>query len=611
MSAQVRTLLAGAIIAVSIATLALTGGALGVAEPWPILLVVGAGLLVGVPRLRHALALVSGISIGGVTAWAAATMLPDATVGRAAAAAVGVLFITVVTLATRGRLRFGMQLVGWAAMTALAGTTTSAATAAPRLTDLARSMVALLVASGLGLLVAQVAQLVGTGVVARGRNTAAVVVALTIGIVPLMVTAPAAAEHATDHVVGQRVIEHRQAIVRTHTADGAVTGGTVVTRLTVGAVTPSAGGAGNGGDQDVTVVLRDQAVQDLRSLSTLSGRGVPTVMGRTVTHTLSTSSASGTGASGTGDAVRTVAALERTVPIDVQVAIALNGVPVTPAGVVGRSGRLDITYTLINRTAEPRELRHFDGRGRPRTVTREVAVPFVGELIVLLDDRFTAVRSRDAAVTAIAPRAGGRSDVTELRGEVVLAEPVGATVRTITFTADVEDAVVPPASVRLTAVPMDATASGRVDADRAERVARALRDVADASGLVRTGLAALSVTDEGGVLASTATMLEVALATAVAAGADVNELRALVAAQDRRVDDGDGLVHGLLDAADVSGAGPMVVHTSAVYFLELSGRDADDAPGVLVRLALALLLLVAVGLLGRSVGTLTGTSATG
>jgi hypothetical protein len=66
----------------------------------------------------------------------------------------------------------------------------------------------------------------------------------------------------------------------------------------------------------------------------------------------------------------------------------------------------------------------------------------------------------------------------------------------------------------------------------------------------------------------------------------------------------------LLDAADVSASDAVSVHASAVHILELAGLDADDAPGALVRLALALLLLVAVGLLGRSIATLTGTTTT-
>ena len=603
MRVQVRTLLAGLLVAASVAGLALTGGAIGIGEPWPVLLVVGAGLLVGVPRLRHALALVSGISIGAATAWASAVVLPDAPVGRAIAASVAVLLVTVMTLASRGKLRFGLQLVGWAAMTALVDMSSSAITTSPRPADLVRVAVVLLLASGVGLLIAQVAQLVGIGIVRGHRDVAPAILVLALVLTPLLVASTPAAADDTDARTDRRVIEHRQTIVSTHAPDGTVTGGRAVTRLSVG---------GNGADEDVTVVLRDQAVRDLRSLSTFVGPAAPVVSGTTVTHAFAAARASGAdGASGaSGAEVRTVATLGRTVPIDVDVAITLDGEPVTPAAVLGRSGRLEVTYTLTNRTVEPRELRHFDGSGRPRTVTRDVAVPFVGDLVVLLDDRFTAVRSDEAAVTALSPRAGGGSDVTELRAGIVLAEPFGGPVRTVTWRADVEDAVVPPVSIRLAAVRMQDMTLGAASDDRAELIARVLRDVADASGLVLTGLRALEAAGADEVLSRTSTALESALAVAVAAGADINELRALVAAQDRRVDDGDGLVHGLLDAADVSATGAVSVHASAVHVLELAGLDADDAPGALVRLALALLLLVAVGLLGREIATLTGTTTT-
>jgi hypothetical protein len=605
MSAQVRTLLAGLLVAASVSILALTGGAFGISEPWPVLVVVGAGLLVGVPRLRHALALVSGITIGVVTVWTSVMVLPDAPIGRAIAASIAVLLVTVLTIASRGQLRFGMQLVGWAALTALADTPSSGIASSPRAGDLARIAIVLLVASGVGLLIAQVAQLVGTGIVRRQRDVVPAILVLLLMLVPLLAApAPAAADHPTAHV-DRRVVEHRQTIVRTHAPDGTVTGGSVVTRLSVSGNGPAVNGAAaNGADQDVTVVLRDQAVRDLRSLSTLVGRGAPVVSGTTVTHTLAGA------ADAAGASVRTVATLERAVPIDIEVMITLDGVPIAPAAIVGRSGRIEVTYTLVNRTAEPRPLRHFDGRGRPRTVTRDVAVPFVGELVVLLDDRFTGVRSEDAVVTAVPPRAGGRSDIVELRADVVLAEPLGRTVRIVTWRADVEDAVVPPVSVRLAVMPLRDTVLGAADDDRAERVARALRDVADASGLVRTGLTAIEATGTGALLAGTSVALDAAIAAAAAAGAEVNELRALVAEQDLRVERGDGLVHGLLDVADVRAGDAVIVRTSAVHILELAGLDTEAAPGVLVRLTLALLLLVAVGLLGRSIATLTGTTTT-
>ena len=121
LSSPLRTLLAGTLLAVSALVLAIVGKNIGVPEPWPVLLVVGAGLLIGIPRLRHALALATGASIGLVTVWLGVAVLPDTTGGTALATGAAVLLVTVVTLLTGGALRFGLQLVGWATMTALAG----------------------------------------------------------------------------------------------------------------------------------------------------------------------------------------------------------------------------------------------------------------------------------------------------------------------------------------------------------------------------------------------------------------------------------------------------------------------------------------------------------
>jgi len=589
-SSQLRTLFAGLLVAASGAVLALTGGALGVEEPWPVLLVVGAGLLVGVPRLRHGLALTAGIVIGAMTVWLDVAVLPDVAAGRAIGTATAVLLVTGVTIATRGWLRFGLQLVGWAAMTGLvaAGTTSAPTTVhgASSAAGLIRTAATLLVAAGIGLLLAQVAQLVGSGV--RGhRGGPAAVVAIVVATAGLVLGPSTVAEAGPDDPDG--TVQHRQTVVRTHGADGTVTGGSVVTWL----ATSRTG--------DVTVVLRDQAVDGLRSLSRL---GAPVVDGTDVTMTLNE-----------GRTGRSVATLDRELPVDVTVVMTLDGVPVTPAEVVGRSGRLEVSYTVRNRTVEARELRFFDGSGRSRTVTRDVAVPFVGELVVRFDHRFSAVRSDDGRLEDRSAQVADGG--TELRVDLVLAAPMGAPERTVVWSADVSDAAVPPVSIRLAPVTLGSTAAGRVDALNAERFADAVRDVTDTGGLVRTGLAALGAggamtnrTVNGpdtSVIAMTRAALDVLLGTATGAGAEVNESRAFVLAQDRRVLDGDGSVHGLLDADGVRPRGAWV-DADVVYLLELEGQGSDGSPGLPLRLGLAVILMGAVGFLGRAIGELAVTS---
>jgi hypothetical protein len=227
----------------------------------------------------------------------------------------------------------------------------------------------------------------------------------------------------------------------------------------------------------------------------------------------------------------------------------------------------------------------------------------------VLDDRFRAVQSDDARV----------GDGT-LSAELVLAAPVGSTVRTVTWSADVDEAVVPPVQVRFAPVILGDTARGGADLERLRRSIDALREVSDSGGLVRTGLTAfLSISgttpspSDDGLAASTLAILDDLLATAAAAGAELDEVRALIDVQDARTREGDGLVHPLLAAADVrADDGPTGmaraprVDASVTYVLDVAGQGEESVPGTTVRLILALGLLLAVGLLGRAVDRLTG-----
>jgi hypothetical protein len=590
LSSPLRTLLAGTVMAATAIVLAVVGDAIGVPQPWPVLLAAGAGLLIGVPRFQHGLALAVGATIGLVTVWLGVAVLPDSTMGTAIATGVAVLSVTVVTLVSHGWLRFGLQLVGWGMMTALSAPLVApGAPAVVGVGGLLRIHVTVLVASGFGLLVAQVAQLLATGVSAgRHRSGPRAAAAAPVAALGLTLAALAASPGAALADVGtEPVVQHQQLVVRTHTPDGTPGRGVVVTR--VGAV-----GAG-----DLVIELRDQPVGGLRGLS---GLGAPTVRGSRVTYEV-----------GDGTSVRTVAELDRIVPVSIEVAYRLDGEPIPAAALVGRSGRLEVTYTVVNRTAEARELRFFDAKGRARTVTRDVAVPFAGTLSVSLDERFTVVRSE--GVRVVADRIGRQ----DLHADLVLFGPAGAPVRTITWSADVRDASVPAVQVRVAPIAVGDLASG-LDAARIDAFASVLRELADAGGLLRTGLSALGVTigpeadadaGAGAVLAQSRAVLDGLLETVTVASVDANEARALLAAQEQRRRDGEGELYGLLGGLlGAQGPAPAGVRVDAgvVYVLEVAGIANDGGPGMPLRFGLAIVLLGAVGLLGRAVGTLTGAS---
>jgi hypothetical protein len=559
-----RALLAGLVLVASAVVLALVGGVLGVPEPWPVLLVAGAGLLVGVPRIQHGLALVVGATIGLGTAWLDLAHLPDATVGVAVAVGTAVLLITVVTLASRGWLRFGLQLVGWAVMTALAGPLVAAE--APSTTGagpLLRTYVTVLIAAGLGLLVAQVAQLLATAGTAR-RSSRSRRGVRGAGVVGLVLATGLAAAPPVAQADSDPFVQHQQLIVLQHSADGTPRSGTVLTRV------------GTSGAGQVRLELRDQAVAGLRNLD---GFGTPEVRGDRITIDLAD-----------GSSLRTVADLARPLPVAISVAYVLDGEPIPPAALVGRSGSLEVTYTLENRTVEPREIRYSDAGGRTRTVTRDVAVPFAGLLSVALDDRFDLVRADRGRVSL------DRGGSPQLWADLVLFAPVGAPVQTVTWTAEVRDAIVPAVHVELVPVGVGDLAARDAEAARSDAFLGVLRDLAVAGELLRTRLRTLEPDSDAGL----AELFE----TLAVAAAGVGETRALLTAHEQRRIDGDGLVHGLLVAGPELPRGTRV-DTGAVYVLAVQGLADDGGPSLPLRSGLALGLLGVVGLLGRAVGTLT------
>jgi hypothetical protein len=160
------TLLNGTVVALSAVALALVGGTLGLVELWPVLLAAGVGLLLGVPRLPHVLALLGGGAVALFGAWLDLILLPETAAARAGSVALAVVLLTGLSAATRGRLPLAPGLIGWATLTGLllpqlATDPTGFARIAPV------TAAGALLGVSLGLLAAQVAVLLGG---AAGRD---------------------------------------------------------------------------------------------------------------------------------------------------------------------------------------------------------------------------------------------------------------------------------------------------------------------------------------------------------------------------------------------------------------------------------------------------------
>lgn len=146
---------------------------------------------------------------------------------------------------------------------------------------------------------------------------------------------------------------------------------------------------------------------------------------------------------------RTVSDYDRELPVSVQAAYTLDGEPIKPADLVGKSGLVSVTYTVKNLTAKPTEIEVKDGLGRKTTETVDVMVPLAGSFSTSLDGRFSALD----APTAV--QAGDGRGNTVLNWSLLLFEPLGSNVSTMTWSAQVKDAVVPAATAQVVPVVAD------------------------------------------------------------------------------------------------------------------------------------------------------------
>ncbi len=259
-------------------------------------------------------------------------------------------------------------------------------------------------------------------------------------------------------------ITHRQSVRTEMSPSGDIEASRIFTQLTVQ------------GEGDVEVVLPAQSTRGLRNLD---GFGRPSVDRDQVTFNVS--------ATPEGASERTVATHRDPLPIELDVSYRLDGSPIEPQALVGRSGELEVSFTVRNTTAEPTEITYQDGVGATYTETIDVAVPFVGSVSMELDNRFVAIDAPGASVAG-----NGRGD-TVVSWSMVLFEPVGSEEQTVTYTARVTDAVVPGVIAQF--LPVDSNSFGSLASvqDSFGAVADGLREIAGGGLQIDANLQALAI----------------------------------------------------------------------------------------------------------------------
>ena len=145
--------------------------------------------------------------------------------------------------------------------------------------------------------------------------------------------------------------------------------------------------------------------------------------------------------------LRTVSNYKGDLPVTLKVVYKLDGKVVTASDLVGKSGHLEVAYTIENTTAVPTELTFDDGKGGTVTKTVDVPIPLVGSLSTTAPSNFDNVASKEASM------GGDGHGGTQMQFTMTLLPPVGPATSTFGYSADISDGVVPRAELQV--LPVD------------------------------------------------------------------------------------------------------------------------------------------------------------
>ena len=139
--------------------------------------------------------------------------------------------------------------------------------------------------------------------------------------------------------------------------------------------------------------------------------------------------------------LRSVSDYGKVLPLKVAVTYKLDGKTVDARDVVGKSGRLEVHYTVTNVTGKDQQVTYDDGTGKKVTETQNVVIPMIGSLTTVLPSGFTDVTSGEANL------AGDGRGATQLSFNMTLFGPIGSSVSEFGYSATIKDGMVPDAVI--------------------------------------------------------------------------------------------------------------------------------------------------------------------
>ncbi|WP_375003211.1 hypothetical protein [Aeromicrobium sp. CTD01-1L150] len=140
---------------------------------------------------------------------------------------------------------------------------------------------------------------------------------------------------------------------------------------------------------------------------------------------------------------RSVANDTQDLPVSIDVDYRLDGEKVEPGDVVGHSGELEVRYTVTNLTAEQQDVTYTDGEGNTKSSKQAVVIPMVGSMTTVLPETFRNVEPDGANA------AGDGKGGTQLSFTITLFPPIGSDRASFGYTAQIEDGVIPKASLSM------------------------------------------------------------------------------------------------------------------------------------------------------------------
>jgi putative membrane protein len=139
--------------------------------------------------------------------------------------------------------------------------------------------------------------------------------------------------------------------------------------------------------------------------------------------------------------LRAVSDYDKKLPLQVAATYKLDGKTVKAGDVVGKSGRLEVRYTVRNITGKDQAVTYDDGTGKKVTQTQKVVIPMVGSLTTVLPSSFVDVTSGEANM------AGDGHGQTKMSFTMTLFGPIASPTSEFGYSATITDGVIPSAAI--------------------------------------------------------------------------------------------------------------------------------------------------------------------